>query len=169
MKVFGSSYHLLVDHQTWGLNHQTWGSTLLYRTKFHGHVYPITILVVVGCYMCNGQNMECFLMKGNGHPITDRDFHCSHHTSSRRMDAPNIFPHCSVSWFWHIRFSCLNYTWCIPHVPCPKHHSRVGAMKKHRGLCGSAEWPKLPLHLGVVGRWSEEYLLTVSGKKTTPE
>ena len=64
--------------------------------------------------MCNGQNMECFLMKGNGHPITDRDFHCSHHTSSRRMDAPNIFPHCSVSWFWHIRFSCLNYTWCIP-------------------------------------------------------
>ena len=114
MKVFGSLYHLLVDHQTWGLNHQTWGSTLLYRTKFHGHVYPITILVVVGCYMCNGQNMECFLMKGNGRPIIDRDSHCSHHTSSRRIGAPNIFPNCPFSWFWHIRFSYLNYTWCIP-------------------------------------------------------
>ena len=28
-KVFGSSFHLLVDHQTWGLNHQIRGSTLL--------------------------------------------------------------------------------------------------------------------------------------------
>ena len=24
------------------------------------------------------------------------------------------FPHCPVSWFWPIRFSCLNCTWCIP-------------------------------------------------------
>ena len=39
-----------------------------------------------------------------------------------------------------------------PRVFCPKHQNRVGAMKKHRGLCGSAEWPKLPLHLGVLGR-----------------
>ena len=106
--------------------------------------------------MCDGQDMECFPIKGNGHPISDTDLytHCSHHTSSRRMGAPNIFPHCAVSWFWPIRFSCLNYTWCIPvflALSTSKHHSRVGAMKKHRGLCGSAEWPKLPLHLGVVG------------------
>ena len=120
MKVFGSLYHLLVDHQTWGLNHQTWGSTLLYRTKFHGHVYPITILVVVGCHMCNGQNMECFLMKGNGHPIIDRELYtrCSHPTCYtcllRRGLVLQAFFHCPVSWFWPIRFSCLNYTWCIP-------------------------------------------------------
>ena len=44
----------------------------------------------------------------------------------------------------------------------------VSAPWKNRGLCGSAEWPKLPLHLGVVGRWSGEYLLTVSGKKQPP-
>ena len=60
------------------------------------------LLLVVGCcfflllllvVMCHGQNMELFPIKGNGHPIIDSDFctHCSHHTSSWRIGAPNIF------------------------------------------------------------------------------
>ena len=59
--------------------------------------------------MCNDQSIEYFPIKGNGHPIIDRDLytHCSHHTSSRRVGAPNIFPQCPVSWFWPIRFSCV--------------------------------------------------------------
>ena len=31
-------------------------------------------------------------------------------------------------------------------------HCRIRAMKTHPGFCGSAEWPKLPLRLGVMSR-----------------
>ena len=32
--------------------------------------------------MCDGQDMECFPIKGNGHPVIDRELYtrCSHHT-----------------------------------------------------------------------------------------
>ena len=34
-----------------------------------------TFLVVVCCYMCNGQDMQCFAIKGNGHPVIDRELY----------------------------------------------------------------------------------------------
>jgi hypothetical protein len=117
---------LVVDHQTWGWNHQTWGSTLLqnyinYISPPHiPNLLTIAFLVVVDCYMCDGQDMECFAIKGNGHPVIDRELYtrCSHPTCytcllRRGLVLQTCF-HCAVSWFWPIRFSCLNYTWCIP-------------------------------------------------------
>ena len=45
-------------------------------------VVGVGVVVVVDCYMCDGQNMECFPKKGNGHPVIDTDLytHCSHPT-----------------------------------------------------------------------------------------
>ena len=75
-------------------------------------VVVVVLLLVVGCLllvvvflllllvvMCHGQNMELFPIKGNVHPIIDSDSctHCSHHTSSWRIGAPNIFPHGPVT------------------------------------------------------------------------
>ena len=64
----------------------------------------VLVLLLLIVYMCDGQNMECFPKKGNGHPVIDTDLytHCSHPTCytcllRRGFGAPNIFPHCPVS------------------------------------------------------------------------
>ena len=117
-----------------------------------------TFLVVVCCYMCNGQDMQCFAIKGNGHPVIDRELYT---VALTILVILVCFAEDWCSKHFSTLFRCLILAHQIflpelylvhPHIHCPKHHSRVGAMKKHRGLCGSAEWPKLPLHLGVVGR-----------------
>ena len=102
--------------------------------------------------------MECFPIKGNGHPVIDRELYtrCSHPTYytcllRRGLVLQTFFHIVPLADSGHQIFLPELYL-VHPRIPCPKHHSRVGAMKKHRGLCGSAEWPKLPLHLGVVGR-----------------